>query len=483
MAKKKASARARRPAQKPPPADARLVVVANRLPVKRIQEGNTQRWETSPGGLVSALAPFLRERGGAWIGWDGTGRDLAHASPVAPFSHDGISIRPVGLSHAELDAFYHGCSNATVWPLYHDSIRAPQFHRRWWHPYREVNMRFAQAAVETAGEHDMIWVHDYQLQLVPGYVRMHRPKAKIGFFLHIPFPPEELFAKMPWRVQMLENLLGADVIGFQTKLAANNFAKAARLYTSAKGSDTLLEFEGRKVRVNAFPISIDFEHYQASAQTPEVDTHLEQLREDLGGRRVILAVDRLDYTKGIEFRLRAVEEMLRRGRVSADEAVFVQIAVPTREKVDEYADLRSDVNELVGRTNGTYGAIGRTPVHYIYNSVPFKELMALYRMADVMMVTPLRDGMNLVAKEYAAARADNAGVLVLSEFAGAALELKQAVTVNPYDVDGMADALERALSMPAGEAKKRMAGLRRVVKQHTVYDWAEAFLSALGGGA
>ncbi|MEM7628012.1 MAG: trehalose-6-phosphate synthase [Planctomycetota bacterium] len=479
MAKKKAPTRKPRKSGATP-SDSRLVVVANRLPVKRVQEGDRQRWETSPGGLVSAVAPFLKERGGAWIGWDGTGRDLAHGSPVAPFTHDGINIRPVGLSYAELDAFYHGFSNATIWPLYHDSIRAPQFHRRWWHPYREVNMRFAQAAVETAGEHDSIWVHDYQLQLVPGYVRMHRPKAHIGFFLHIPFPPEELFAKMPWRAAILENMLGADVVGFQTKLAANNFARAARMYTSAKGSDTQLQFEGRKVRVNAYPISIDFEHYEQSARTPEVQEHVAKVREDLGGRRIVLAVDRLDYTKGIEFRLRAFEELLRRGRIPPEGVVFVQIAVPTREKVDEYADLRSDVNEHVGRINGTYGAIGLTPVHYIYNSVPFTELMAMYAAADVLMVTPLRDGMNLVAKEYVAARSDNSGVLVLSEFAGAALEMTQAVTVNPYDVDGMADALERALSMDPGEGKRRMAALRRVVQRHTVYDWAGAFLGALG---
>lgn len=461
----------------------RLVVVANRLPVKRVQTEGGQRWETSPGGLVSALAPLLRQQGGAWVGWDGSGRDHQNVSSTPPFEHDGIHIRPVGLSAPELDAFYYGYSNATIWPLYHDSIRTPQFRRRWWHLYREVNMRFALAAVETADEHDMIWVHDYQLQLVPGYVRMHRPSAKIGFFLHIPFPPEELFAKMPWRAQVLENLLGADVVGFQTKLGASNFARAARLYTGATGTDRQLEFRGRKVRVGAFPISIDYDHYVKSSGTDEVEAHVQKTRDDLGGRRIVLAVDRLDYTKGIEFRLRAFEELLRRDRFPPEGVVFVQIAVPTREKVDDYADLRSEVSEHVGRINGNYGSIGRAPVHYIYNSVPFKELMALYRAADVMMVTPLRDGMNLVAKEYVATRSDNTGVLVLSEFAGAALEMKQAVIVNPYDVDGMADALEQALSMEPKEVKGRMAALRRIVEQHTVYDWANSFLGALGDRA
>lgn len=451
--------------------------------MRRAAPGADQPWKTSPGGLVSALVPFLRERGGVWIGWDGAESDPNDNShkPIAPFAHDGMNIHPIALDEREVNGFYRGFSNGTIWPLYHDSIRSPRFRRRWWHAYREANMRFAQGAIERTDDRDMIWIHDYQLQLVPGYVRMHRPNARIGFFLHIPFPPQELFAKMPWRTTLLENLLGADIIGFQTRLGAANFAKAARQFTSARGSDSALEFNGRTIRIAPYPISIDTEHYERSANTQIVDERIAAIKKDLRARRIVLAVDRLDYTKGVEYRLRAFEELLRRDHIPPEGVVFVQIAVPSREKVDEYQDLRAEVNELVGRINGNHGSVGDVPVHYIYNSIPFEQLMAMYRAADVMMVTPLRDGMNLVAKEYVATRSDDTGVLVLSEFAGASLELKQAVLVNPYDVDGMADALERALWIEPGEGRRRMNALRKVVQRHTVYDWAGSFLEALGG--
>lgn len=455
----------------------RLVVVANRLPVRRVTQNGQDRWETSPGGLVAALHPLVRDRGGAWIGWDGTAAQGA-GSP-APFTHDQIDIRPVGMSPEERDAFYYGFCNETIWPLYHDCVRPPEFHRRWWRPYREMNMRFAQAAVEAAGEDDLVWVHDYQLQLAPGYVRMRRPGARIGYFNHIPFPPEELFAKLPWRTQILEGLLGADVVGFQTKLAAQNFARAAKRFTSAHGSDTRLRYEGRTVRVDAFPISIDCGQFEAMAERPETVAAYERLRESLDYRRIILGVDRLDYTKGVDLRLRAYEEVLSRGSVSAEDTVFVQVAVPTREKVGEYADLRATVNEYVGRINGSYSRLGRVAVQYIYRSLPFEELVACYRAADVLIVTPYCDGMNLVAKEYVATRLDDTGVLVLSEFAGAALELKQALQVNPHDIDGIADSIERAVSLDPVEARKRMGAMRRTVRRHDVFAWSDSFLREL----
>ena len=451
----------------------RLVVVANRLPVRRVEAG----WETSPGGLVAALHPLLTDRGGAWVGWDGTVSE--HRGAPEPFTHDQIDIRPVGMSPGERDAFYYGFCNGTIWPLYHDCVRPPEFHRRWWRPYREMNMRFAQAAVDAAGGDDLIWVHDYQLQLVPGYVRMRRPRARVGYFHHIPFPPEELFAKLPWRTHLLEGLLGADVIGFQTKLAAQNFSRAARRFTSARGTDRNLQYEGRTVRVDAFPISIDSSRFEALSRDAETVEAAERLRASLDYRRIILGVDRLDYTKGVDLRLRAYEEVLSRGSVSAEDTVFVQVAVPTREQVGEYADLRSTVNEHVGRINGSHSRLGRVAVQYIYRSLPFEELVACYRAADVMIITPYCDGMNLVAKEYVATRTDNSGVLVLSEFAGASLELKQALHVNPHDVDGIADAIERAVTLDPGEARKRMGAMRRTVRHHDVFAWSDSFLREL----
>ena len=453
----------------------RLVVVANRLPVRYI-EGS---WKTSPGGLVSAIYPFLMDRGGAWVGWNGSTYQSTDDERASQFTHDGIQICSLTLSADEMDGFYYGFSNETLWPLYHDAIRTPRFHRKWWHPYRRVNQRFAQAAVEASSDRDLIWVQDYQLQLAPGFIRESRPNARIGYFNHIPFPPEELFAKLPWRVQILEGMLGADVIGFQTKLGVQNFSRAARRFTSARGSGTELEFRGRKIKVDAFPISIDYARYSEAAATEEVQTHAKKLKEDLGGRRIMLGVDRLDYTKGVDIRLKAFEELLKTGKVSVKDTCLVQVAVPTREAVEDYAELRSTVEELVGRINGEYGQLGLAAGHYVYRSVPWNELLGCYVAADAMLVTPFRDGMNLVAKEYVACRNENTGSLVLSEFAGAALELKKAITVNPHDVDGMSDAMHHALTLSPAEAKRRMLSMRRTVQNHTVYDWSDSFLRVL----
>ena len=467
--------------QRPAPqAGRRLVVVANRLPVRQVKKDGKDTWETSPGGLVAALHPFLREHGGGWVGWAGRAEHDDESTPR--FRHDDIDIRPVSLTQKMLEGFYNGFSNETIWPLYHDCIRAPQFHRHWWRQYVKVNQRFADATLEEAGEDDIIWIQDYQLQLVPAMIRTARPKARIGFFNHIPFPPEELFAKLPWRRQILDGLLGADLIGFQTQLAADNFARAAQLYAGATGTETELFHQDRRIQVDAFPISIDTKQFEDKASEPEIIKAAAQLKKDFNDRRIILGVDRLDYTKGIDVRMRAYEEVLARGRVTVDDVVFVQIAVPTREQVEDYAGLRASVEEAVGRINGTHSRLGRIAVHYVYRGIPWDRLISLYRAADAMVVTPFRDGMNLVAKEYVATRTDNSGVLVLSEFAGAALELKQALLVNPHDVDGMADALERALTIDPDDAARRMAAMRRSVSRHDVFVWSKSFLDRLAGG-
>ena len=455
----------------------KLVVVANRMPVRRVGSGRNAQWETSPGGLVSALAPLLMEQKGGWVGWDGT----TGKKEKPAFQHDGMTIRPVPISADELEAFYAGFSNKTLWPLYHDALRTPLFHRHWWWPYHSVNEKYAKAAAELAGERDVLWVQDYQLQLVPGMLRELRPKARIGFFLHIPFPPEELFAKLPWRKQILEAMLGADVVGFQTRLAATNFARAARRFTDATGTDTKLKYGGREITVDAFPISIEVGRYQQLASDPGVIQATERFRLSWDYRKIILAVDRLDYTKGIDIRLRAFEEVLRRGKFTAEDCVFIQIAVPTRQSVDDYNDLRETVEQYVGRINGTYARTQNIAVHYVFRSLPIRELVQCYLAADVMAVTPLRDGMNLVAKEYCATRLQDTGTLLLSEFAGAALELKPALLVNPYDIDGMANGLEEALRLPAAEQKKRMSSLRKSVEGHTVQDWSESFMKRLVG--
>lgn len=459
------------------PRKPRLVIVANRLPVHRAGRGDSARWVQSTGGLVTALEPILRERAGAWIGWTGSSGGPRPRS----FMHNGLRIRPVPLTEHEVDVYYHQMCNRTFWPLFHDAIRTPEFDHSWWKPYVRVNERYARAAAAVARRGDVVWVHDYHLMLVPRLLRRLRADVRIGFFLHTPFPPEELFAWLPWRHEVLLGLLGADVVGFQTYASAQNFSRACRDHTTADGTDTLLDFERRRVRVGSFPISIDFRWFDEHGSTPAVAAEAQAIRRRVGAtRKILLAVDRLDYTKGIDARLRAFELMLRRGGASVHDCVFMQIAAPSRELVREYAETRSRVEQLVGRINGEYSVPGRVAVHYFRRGFTREELLPYYRAADAMVVTPLRDGMNLVAKEYVAARSDLGGVLVLSEFAGAARELRRALLVNPRDLEGMSAVLEQAVKIPRHDARHRMAILRTVVRRHDVFVWANAFLEALG---
>jgi trehalose 6-phosphate synthase len=459
--------------------DAEFVVVANRLPVdlEKLPDG-TQRWKRSPGGLVTALEPMLRSREGAWVGWPG----LADAE-VEPLVEDGLQLHPVMLTAQDVEDYYEGFSNATLWPLYHDVVAPPAFHRHWWQAYVRVNHRFAEVVAKIAAQGATVWIQDYQLQLLPGALRELRPDLRIGFFLHIPFPPTELFLQLPWRVRIIEGLLGADLVGFHTPGGARNFRWLVQRLTDARpGSGRNEVVVGdRAVRFGAFPISIDSAALHRMARTPEVRARAKQIRADLGDpRHVVLGVDRLDYTKGIDGRLRAFEELLVEDRIDAEDTVMIQLATPSRERVDHYQRMRADIEQAVGRINGEYSRVGHPAVHYLHQSLPREDLVAFYVAADVMLVTPLRDGMNLVAKEYVACRGDLGGVLVLSEFAGAALELKDALLVNPHDTDGVKEALYTALTMPPKEGRRRMQALRRQVMRHDVDRWARSFLDALG---
>lgn len=450
-----------------------FVVVANRLPVSRDEDSDV--WETSPGGLVSALIPILRERDGVWVGWTG-GPDFA----PAPFTHDGMQLHSVALSREEMDAYYLGFCNNTLWPLYHNAIRTPQYHRRWWHPYREVNDRFAEEAADVLTASGVAWIHDYQLQLVPGFLRQRRPDATIGFFLHIPFPPVELFAYLPWRESVIDGLLGADVVAFQTQQSVSNFRDAALRFSDAKPVADGLEYRGRFVKLQWAPISIDPEEFARTAVLPRVVAGATDLRDRLGpARQIMLGVDRLDYTKGIDHRLRAIQTLHERYPEQAAASVFLQIAVPSREELIQYADQRERVERLVSRINGDFGRPGYTPVVYMYRQVEFEDLVSAYLAADIMVVTPLCDGMNLVAKEYVASRTSDDGLLVLSEFAGAASELTEAVLINPVNLDGFAEALRDALCMSREEVASRMGPLRRTVRQNDVFRWSRSCIREL----
>ncbi|AZA10697.1 alpha,alpha-trehalose-phosphate synthase (UDP-forming) [Corynebacterium gerontici] len=432
-----------------------FVVVANRLPVdvERDAEGSISA-RPSPGGLVAALQPVLARRRGGWVGWPGTvGETLPSFS-----TEDGTTLHPVVLDEADFEEFYEGFSNATLWPLYHDLIMRPIYNAQWWQAYERVNRRFAQRVAEVTAEDGVVWVQDYQLQLVPGMLRELRPDLTIGLFMHIPFPPPSLFRQLPWREQILSGMRGADLLGFQLESCAANFR--------ALGAS--------KSKVRAFPISIDVEPFLAPTDTAAT-------REKFGNpRTLLLGVDRLDYTKGILQRLEAFESLLERGLVDAESTVFVQVATPSRERLEHYRQTRSAVEEAVGRINGRFGSIGHSVVRYHHQSLRKSELIKLYQAADVMVVTPLKDGMNLVAKEYVASHADASGALVLSEFAGAAEQLNQAYLCNPHDVDSIASkVLEAIQHAGSAEARSRMHTMHQQVRTFDVQRWAEQFLKEL----
>src|SRR6516165_9830776 len=462
-----------------------FVVVANRLPVdlERLPDGSTT-WKRSPGGLVTALEPLLRRHRGAWIGWPGV-----PDTDEEPIVEDELLMRPVRLSTDDIAEYYEGFSNATLWPLYHDVIVKPIYHRAWWDRYVDVNRRFAEAASRAAAKNATVWVQDYQLQLVPRMLREQRPDLTIGFFLHIPFPPVELFMQLPWRTEIVEGLLGADLVGFHLAGGAQNFLILSRRLLGAstsRGSVGVrsrfgeVELDGRTVRVGAFPISIDSNELDQKGRDRNVRRRAREIRAEVGNpRKILLGVDRLDYTKGIDVRLKAFAELLAEGRVKGDDTVLVQLATPSRERVESYQLLRSDIERQVGHINGEYGEVGHPVVHYLHRPVPRDELVSFFVASDVMLVTPLRDGMNLVAKEYVASRSDLGGALVLSEFTGAAAELRQAYLVNPHDTEGVKDAIEAALNQTDEEGRRRMRALRRQVLAHDVDRWARSFLEAL----
>lgn len=477
------------------PGEYDFVVVSNRLPVDRVigADGESS-WTRSPGGLVTALEPVMRANEGAWIGWGGQ-PDLE----FEPFDSDGIRVVPVKLSADEIENYYEGFSNDTLWPLYHDVIASPKYHREWWDCYVEVNQRFADAAAAVSVENAVVWVQDYQLQLVPKMLRELRPDLTIGFFNHIPFPPYGIYSQLPWRTQIIEGLLGADVIGFQRVADASNFQRAVRRLKgyATRGSQVevpLLDNSPgvrvfgpikrhgsfRTVVARAFPISIDEKSFEALARSPEVQERARQIREELGNpKTVMLGVDRLDYTKGIGHRLKAYGELLAEGRINVEDVTLVQVANPSRERVQAYMELRNEIELTVGRINGDYGTIANVPISYQHHGFPREEMVALYLAADIMLVTALRDGMNLVAKEYVACRFDDDGVLVLSEFAGASDELSRALLINPHDIEGLKSTILRAISMPKRERAARMRSMRKRVIEHDVQRWSTDFLKVL----
>ena len=458
----------------------RLLIVSNRLPVSAHVAGGEVQLTAASGGLATGLRPWHEGSGGLWIGWPGdTSRFTPEQQAELERALTARAIVPVPLSADHIKRFYHGFANRVLWPLFHYLIDRVPVDATGWDAYRQVNETFADIVVREYRTGDVVWVHDYQLMLVPAMLRRRLPGARIGFFLHIPFPSSEVFRTLPWRREVLDGLLGADLIGFHTYSYLRHFV-ASLLHVEGVETDIDRVLIGdREVRLGAFPMGIDATGFAADARNPAIIAAAEAIRRDAGGRRILLGVDRLDYTKGIPRRLQAVERLLTRRPDLRDEVRYIQIAVPSRGEVESYQRFRRQVEEAVGRINGTCGTLRSTPIQYVYQSVSNAELVALYLAADVMLVTPLRDGMNLVAKEFLASRVDEGGVLVLSEFAGAAAELGEAVVVNPYDVGAVAEAIVRSIEMTPDEQRARMRPMRRRVLDYDIHTWAGAFMASL----
>lgn len=458
----------------------RLLIVSSRLPVTARVDGNRVTVEPSPGGLATGLRGLHERSDSIWIGWPGNlPRLYAKRRADVDARLRELRILPVYLSEREVKGFYEDTANGVLWPLFHYLVGELPLNPQGWETYRAVNEKIAAKVAEHHRPGDIVWVHDYQLLLVPGMLRRRLPEARIGFFLHIPFPSSEVFAMLPWREEILEGLLGADLIGMHTPGYLRHFATSLTRMLGIDVDIDCVRYMGREVTLGVFPMGIDTAAWLAHAADPEIEKRAEEIRREAGGRKIILGMDRLDYTKGILQRLLAVERLLENEPSLRDRFRFIQVTVPSRENVESYANLRHRIDELVGRINGRFATASVEPIHRLHRSLPEVEVAALYRAADVMLVTPLRDGMNLVAKEFVASRADMDGVLILSEFAGVASELGEALHVNPYDADRVAGRILEALAMPESARRYRMRALRMQVLAHDVRRWAASFIGAL----
>ncbi|HLX07232.1 MAG TPA: trehalose-6-phosphate synthase [Thermoanaerobaculia bacterium] len=473
------------------PAATRLLVVSNRLPI--VLEKKDSGWILKPGsgGLVSALAPVLSHRGGVWIGWPGLALERGgawEALMAEGFRERGYELRPVLLNEDEVKGFYEGFANAILWPLFHDLTGRCEFQPAYWYTYLEVNRKFADAVIEHSRDDDFVWVQDYQLIHVAEFVRERTAARRIGFFLHIPFPPLDVFMKLPWRGQILNAFLAYDLLGFQTQRDRRNFLSCVehlldKLEIRKSRELNLVEVRAhnRAVRVGTFPIGIDYEAFSETARSEEVELRVGELRRRIGAFELVVGVDRLDYTKGLPERLQAFRNALQRFPELRERALLMQIVVPSREAVADYQALKGEIEQLVGEINGEFSTPGWVPVHYHYRSLMRRDLVALYRMARVGFVTSLKDGMNLVAKEFCACQVDGLGALVLSEFAGAAAQLKNgALLVNPHDIEGMADALKAAFEMAPAERLRRMHLMQEVLRKNDIFWWVDCYLKAAG---
>jgi len=467
----------------------RLVIASNRLPfVLSRKDGD---WEIKPGsgGLVTALAPVLKNRGGLWIGWPGTYEVTDVETPCETASKEaGYELKPVQMTEEEIQKYYIGFSNEVIWPLFHDLQSYCNFDPEYWESYKKINRRFASILKEETSEGDFIWVHDYHLMCVAHFMRELKVKNKLAYYLHIPFPPIDIFFKLPWRTEILLSLLNFDLIGFQTLRDRRNFVQCLKTFVKGvtvegKGQVIKAHVGDKSVRIGSFPISIDYNEFSSLAKSQEVADRAWLIHEDIPNSKIILGIDRLDYTKGIPYRLKAFKKVLENNPEFRRKLTMIQVVVPSRRKIPMYQELKTEIDRLVSEINGQFTISGWVPIHYIYRSLDRQELLSYYRTAEIALITPLKDGMNLIAKEYCASNIEQTGTVILSEFAGAAAQLQDGVLlVNPYNIEEVADAIYQAANMDSDERKRRMRKLQENVREHDIYWWVNSFLQAAKAG-
>jgi len=464
----------------------RLLIVSNRLPITVLDEGEL-KFKESVGGLVTGLKAYLDTKGAqssidyTWVGWPGATIKDQNKEKLRSKVYSELHAYPVFLSEAAMDKFYHGFCNRTIWPLFHYFTSNVVYDEEGWDYYKKVNEAFCEAVVQIIRPDDVVWIHDYHLMLLPKLIREKVPDVSIGFFLHIPFPSYEVFRLLPsiWRTELLEGLLGADLIGFHTHDYTQYFLRCILRILGYEHNMGMVVQNDHFVRADTFPMGIDFQKFHSASLSTEVQAEKDDLLKVLDGHKIILSIDRLDYTKGIVSRLQGYERFLEKNSQWCEKVVLVLIVVPSRTKVEHYQQMKRQIDELVGRINGKFGSIDWTPILYHYKFIEFNKLIALYNIADVGLVTPLRDGMNLIAKEYLATKTDGKGVLILSEMAGASKEVREAIIINPNDIGEIATALKEAIDMPEDEQIRRNRIMQSRLKRHDVVQWADSFIQAL----
>lgn len=457
----------------------KTIIVSNRLPVRIVKEDGKLAFTPSEGGLATGLGSIYKQGDNIWLGWPGAVLNSKAEEAQTKKELKEQNMAPVFLTEQDIELYYEGFSNETLWPNFHYFNQFSEFNQDYWEAYKAVNQKFADQILKNANANDTIWIHDYQLLLLPALIRAERPNISVGFFLHIPFPSYESFRLLPWRRELLLGMLGADFLGFHTYDDTRHFLSSVSRLAGIGNEHGHINYNNRQIMADALPMGIDYDKYAEVAAAPETLEREVRYRTSIGSEKLVLCIDRLDYSKGIPQRLKAFEKLLERHPEYLEKVSILMVVVPSRDQVGKYKELKEEIDLLVGRINGQYSRLSWTPIHYFYRSFPLHALSAFYRMAHVCLVSPMRDGMNLVCKEFIASKLDKKGVLILSEMAGASKELSDALLINPNNRNQMVEAIREALEMDEAEQMQRMTVMQNTIKRYNIYSWVDLFMNRL----